>query len=82
MAERQARDLKVRVRVPVQVQMFLLKFDNELTLYVYWCHNNRSTMLVPNSRCLYSYHVMLPLSQFLPATFYPRRVPSLRFQAR
>ena len=27
MVERQARDLEVRVRVPVQVQIFLLKFD-------------------------------------------------------
>ena len=26
MAERQARDLEVRVRIPVQVQIFLLKF--------------------------------------------------------
>ena len=31
MIERQARDLEVRVRVPVQVQIFLLKF-NTLTL--------------------------------------------------
>ena len=28
MAERQARDLEVRVRVPVQVQIFLLKSDD------------------------------------------------------
>ena len=28
MVERQARDLEVRVRVPVQVQIFLLKCDN------------------------------------------------------
>ena len=28
MVERQARDLEARVRVPVQVQFFLLKFDN------------------------------------------------------
>ena len=28
MVERQARDLEVRVRVPVQVQIFLLKFNN------------------------------------------------------
>ena len=28
MVVRQARDLEVRVRVPVQVQIFLLKFDN------------------------------------------------------
>ena len=27
--ERQARDLEVRVRIPVQVQNFILKFDNE-----------------------------------------------------
>ena len=30
MVERQARDLEVRVRVPVQVQIFLLKFNNEI----------------------------------------------------
>ena len=29
MVERQSRDLEVRVRVPVQVQIFLLKFNNE-----------------------------------------------------
>ena len=28
MIERQARDLEVRVRVPFQVQIFLLKFNN------------------------------------------------------
>ena len=28
MVERQARDLEVRVRDPVQVQIFLLKFNN------------------------------------------------------
>ena len=28
MVERKARDLEVRVRVPVQVKIFLLKFDN------------------------------------------------------
>ena len=28
MVERQARGLEVRVRVPVQVQIFLLKFNN------------------------------------------------------
>ena len=28
MVERQARDLEVQVRVPVQVQIFLLRFDN------------------------------------------------------
>ena len=28
--ERQAGDLEVRVRIPVQVQIFLLKFNNEI----------------------------------------------------
>ena len=32
MVERQARDLKVRVRIPVQVQIFLLKFMKQFTL--------------------------------------------------
>ena len=30
MAERQARDLEVRVRIPVQVQIFLLKFMKKI----------------------------------------------------
>ena len=33
MVERQARDLAIRVRVPIQVQIFLLKFDNIIILY-------------------------------------------------
>ena len=39
MVERQTRDLEVRVRVPVQVQIFLLKFDKEssgLFVELYW----------------------------------------------
>ena len=32
MVERQARDLEVRVRIPVQVQIFLLKFNKEMML--------------------------------------------------
>ena len=34
MVERQTRDLEVRVRVPVQEQIFLLKFD-KLFIYTY-----------------------------------------------
>ena len=30
----QARDLEVRVRVPVQIQIFFLKFDNDLVFYI------------------------------------------------
>ena len=33
MVERQARDLEVRVRVPVPGQIFLLKFDDGLRSY-------------------------------------------------
>ena len=32
MVERQARDLEVRVRIPVQVQIFLLKFNLVMSL--------------------------------------------------
>ena len=40
MVERQARDLEVRIRVPVQDQIFLLKFDNvilytHIHIYIY-----------------------------------------------
>ena len=30
MVERQARDLEVRVRIPVPAQIFLLKFNNKM----------------------------------------------------
>ena len=33
MVERQARDLEVRVRVPVQVQIFLLKFNTKIGIF-------------------------------------------------
>ena len=29
MVQRQARDMEVRVRIPVNIQIFLLKFNNE-----------------------------------------------------
>ena len=34
MVHRQARDLEVRVRVPVQTQIFVLKFNNLIKLYI------------------------------------------------
>ena len=34
MLERQARDLEVRVRIPVQVQIFLLKLMNNRPIYI------------------------------------------------
>ena len=35
MVERQARDLEVQVRVPIQVQIFLLKCENVIRKIVY-----------------------------------------------
>ena len=46
MIERQARDLEVRVRVPVQVQIFLLEFDDEN------CRENSMMFITRISPCV------------------------------
>ena len=61
MVQRQASDLDFAVRVPVQVQIFLLTFDNELKNVGFF-----SALLVKVSVCLTTNH---EVADSIPGTF-------------
>ena len=44
MVEHQGRDLEVRARVLVQVQIFLLKFKNDIIHNPFWDHMERKVL--------------------------------------